>query len=264
MDLYNKFDICYKLLVSRGNMQKYIFFDLDETLIDNKKAQNIACIYLYNYYDFKRVVSLEEFLKTWDELANYYYDLYTKKEISFEIQRINRIKDLFNKYNIEIKEKELDIFNVYLKVYEDNWCLFNDVLKLLDELLKNDYKIGIISNGELNQQIKKLEKTNIISYISSIITSSEYNFSKPDTRIFEIACKKNNINYDEMIYIGDDYKKDIVPCKYLGIKSFWLNRNNKKIENNIDNEINSLEELLELLITKKKKRGMYEKNNINR
>ena len=65
---------------------KYVFFDLDDTLIDNKKAQDLAVKYVYNYYNFSECVSLDDFLETWNYLSEYYFKAYTKKEITFKEQ----------------------------------------------------------------------------------------------------------------------------------------------------------------------------------
>ena len=221
---------------------KYVFFDLDDTLIDNKKAQDLAVKYVYNYYNFSECVSLDDFLETWNYLSEYYFKAYTKKEITFKEQRIKRIEELFSKYNIKMDLEPEEIFSMYLKLYEDNWCLYDDVLDTLNKLTNQGYKLGIISNGNLKQQLEKLEKTNILKYMIDVISSSEYEFSKPDPRIFEEVCKKNNISYEDMCYIGNDYEKDIIPCLTLGIKAIWLNRDNqKKIV--LSEEITTLEEL---------------------
>ena len=66
---------------------KYIFFDLDITLIDVKKAQYAAIEDLYNVYKFDKVVDVDTFIKKWDELTDYHYAFYTRKEISYEEQR---------------------------------------------------------------------------------------------------------------------------------------------------------------------------------
>lgn len=135
-----------------------------------------------------------------------------------------------------------EIFSMYLKLYADNWCLYDDVLDTLNKLTNQGYKLGIISNGNLKQQLEKLEKTNILKYMIDVIASSEYEFSKPDPRIFEEACKKNNISYADMCYIENDYEKDIISCLTLGIKAIWLNRDNQK-RIVLSEEITTLEEL---------------------
>lgn len=71
-------------------MKKWIFFDLDITLIDIKKAQNAAIEDLYNIYKFNKKVDLESFIKKWDDLTDYHYAFYTRKEIEESKQEIEK------------------------------------------------------------------------------------------------------------------------------------------------------------------------------
>lgn len=228
-------------------MIKYVFFDLDETLIDIKKAQNLACEKLFMRYGFNNHTTLQDFLKTWDELTEFHYAFYTQKKISYAEQRIRRIRDLFNKYNVSLVCSESETYDEYLIDFENSWCLFDDVLPTIKELYNSGYKLGIISNGDLNQQKQKLKKTELLNYMTVVATASEYTFSKPDTRLYEEVCKKNYIKYDELCYIGNSLDKDIFPCLNLGIKSVWLNRNKEQIDNQSVIQINNLEELFNII-----------------
>lgn len=73
-------------------------------MIDIKKAQNTVIETLYLNYNFKNKTSLDDFVKTWDELTDYHYKFYTQKQISYEEQRKRRIVDLFEKHNIPHSE----------------------------------------------------------------------------------------------------------------------------------------------------------------
>lgn len=209
-------------------MKKWIFFDLDSTLIDVKKAQYAAIEYLYNIYKFDEKVDLISFTKKWDDLTDYHYAFYTRKEISYEEQRNRRIIDLFKEYDMPIDKKPKEIYSIYLKSFEDNWCIFDDVYDILEKLRNKGYKMGVISNGDLGQQIDKLLRTGILKFFEIVTTSSEYDCSKPDPRLYESIIKRFNINKDEMIMIGDQVEKDVLPCLSIGIDAIWLNRKNKE------------------------------------
>ena len=225
---------------------KYIFFDLDITLIDIKKAQNAAIEYLYKKYNFSNVTNLEDFVSKWDELTEYHYAFYTRKEISYEEQRRRRIVGLFEAFNVTLNEEAIKVYDVYLKSFEDNWCLFIDVWEVLNKLHNDGYKLGVISNGDLEQQTLKLKKTGIYELFDIVTTSSEYSYSKPDIRLYEEVIKRFKINKNEMIMIGDEFKKDVLPCLSIGIKAIWLNRNGKENAYNVL-EIKSLNDIFDYI-----------------
>ena len=138
-----------------------------------------------------------------------------------------------------------EIYAIYLKSFEDNWCIFDDVYDVLEKLHNNGYKMGVISNGDLGQQTDKLARTGILNFFDVVTTSSEYDCSKPDPRLYESIIKRFNINKDEMIMIGDQVEKDVLPCLSIGIDAIWLNRKNKENTNDVK-EIKSLNELLSI------------------
>lgn len=225
---------------------KYIFFDLDITLIDVKKAQYAAIEDLYNIYKFGDVVDVAAFTKKWDELTDYHYAFYTRKEISYEEQRNRRIIDLFDCYNMKLDKTPKEIYDIYLKSFEDNWSLFDDVYNVIEKLYNKGYKLGVISNGDLNQQTDKLKRTGIYKFFEIVTTSSEYDYSKPNPKLYEAIIQRFNIDKSKMIMIGDQVEKDVIPCLSIGIDAIWLNRKGEENKENVT-EIKSLEDIFEIL-----------------
>lgn len=225
---------------------KYIFFDLDITLIDVKKAMRDAIIELYNLYNFSLKVDVDSFIKKWDEITDYHYAFYTRKEISYEEQRSRRIIDLFKTYSVDLDKEPLEIYDIYLKFFEDNWCLFDDVYDVIVKLHDQGYKLGVISNGDLSQQSDKLRRTGIYDFFDIVTTSSEYDYSKPDTRLYETIVNRFNINKEDMIMIGDQAEKDVLPCLSIGIDAIWLNRKNKPSIDGVK-EIKNMNELFDYI-----------------
>lgn len=226
-------------------MKKWIFFDLDATLIDVKKAQNAAIKGLYDQYNFSSCIDFPSFARKWDELTEYHYAFYARREISYEEQRIRRIVDLFATYGKEMDSDPSEIYDDYLKYFEQEWCLFDDVIDAISTLRNSGHKLGIISNGDFNQQSEKLRKTGIDGFFEVITTSSEYGFSKPDKRLFEAVVSRFAIDKKDIVMVGDQVEKDVLPCLEIGIDAIWLNRNGKANRYDVA-EIKSLNELLNL------------------
>ena len=224
-----------------------IFFDLDGTLLDHKRSEFLGVKAFYEEY--KDYFKLEEeiFHQIWCQISDKYFNSYLKGEVTFDQQRIERIKELFNYSNIKITDQDAIIkFKTYLRHYENNWKPFSDVIPCLEQL-SGKYEIGIISNGDLEQQSLKLEKMEITQYFTNIITAGELGISKPNTKIFSIACDRVNKKPQECYYIGDDFNTDILPCEEVGVNGIWLNRKHESLV--IDNikMIYSLNDLISTL-----------------
>ena len=228
-------------------MIKYVFFDLDETLIDIKRAQNVAIESLFSLYSFNNATDINSFIKKWDELTDYHYKFYTTKQISYEEQRRRRITDLFKAYNIPLTNDAIDVYNIYLREFENAWAVFDDVKETLEELKKNDYILGLISNGDYGQQVQKMQYVGIYDLFDYINTSSQFEYSKPNPQLFEKIFAMHNINYEKVCYIGDSYKKDILPCRQIGVKSILIDRKGVDYNDPELIKINTLNDVLKLI-----------------
>lgn len=227
-----------------------IFFDLDGTLLDHKRSEFLGVKAFYEEYKDYFKLKEEIFHKIWCQISDKCFNRYLNGEVTFDEQRIERIKELFNYSNIKLTDEDAMIkFKKYLSNYEDNWKPFDDVIPCLKQLSRK-YEIGIISNGDLKQQSLKLEKMEIKQYFTDIITAGEVGISKPNIKLFSIACYRVNKQPQECYYIGDDLYTDILPCKEVGVSGIWLNRKREPLA--IDNikMIYSLNDLKSILSKK--------------
>lgn len=222
-----------------------IFFDIDGTLLDHKGAELEGIKKFYEKYKFDNITDFESFRKVWIDFSNKNFNRYLKKEVSFEEQRANRIIDVFNEFGISIDyEDALNKFNDYLNVYEESWKAYDDVIPCLEAL--KGQKLGIISNGDHQQQITKLEKIGVTKYFEDVVTAGGVGVAKPNVKIFEIACERNNVKVEESYYIGDDIKSDIIPCNEIGMKAILINRSEKEVDDTII-QIKSFDKLKDLI-----------------
>lgn len=224
---------------------KAILFDLDDTLVNSKKAEyNAICEFKKLYSEFDEVKD-NDIAQIWNNITIENYEKYHKGEISFEELRTKRMKELFTNYSINIsKEDAKNKFKDYQSIYEKNWILFDDAEEAL-KTLKSKYKLVILSNGDGKQQRKKIEYTGLNKYFSNIVISSEVGYSKPDKEIFDIACKMVNLEPKNCVMIGDKYKVDIEGSLNAGMYGIWVNR--KKEHSNYEYQIEELIELTKYL-----------------
>ena len=221
---------------------RMIFFDIDGTLLDHKgaEAEGIKAFYESNVFD--KLCNFESFKQAWVKYSDKNFNKFLNKECNFEEQRAMRIIDVYNEFNKKIEYKEaLGKFGDYLIAYERAWKAYDDVINCLKSL--KGYKIGIISNGDYNQQIEKLKRMNIYTCFCDVVAAGEVGYAKPDSKIFEIACERNNIGINEACYVGDNIKTDIVPAEAIGMKAVLIDRNKSNSVEGTINRIYSLNDL---------------------
>jgi putative hydrolase of the HAD superfamily len=81
------------------------------------------------------------------------------------------------------------------------------------------------------------------SYLNFITTPYDAGADKPDPKIFLVALDKAGIHADEAIYVGDQYKVDILGARSAGIKAIMIDRYNLYTDSHDFPRIASLSEI---------------------
>jgi putative hydrolase of the HAD superfamily len=97
---------------------------------------------------------------------------------------------------------------------------FPQSLRLLEMLA--DYPLAIVSNGQRVFSELELRYFGLDSYFKTIIFSSDDGHKKPDPRIFLTACRKLDLQPEEMLFIGDNMDHDVIPATKLGMKAMHV------------------------------------------
>lgn len=238
-------------------MIKTILFDIDNTLIDHTEAEKKAIKWIYDEY-FKQNISSKAFQEIWLEMTRKNWKLFEQKKLTFKQQQTQRIKDIWGALHIEIdEERGGKIFNQYLIKYEDSWKAFAGIEGLLSRL---SVKKGVLSNGNITQQIKKLHKTNLFRFFDkkNIFTSEEIGSAKPDQKLFCYVEERLKLKNEKILYVGDTLEYDIKPALKAGWNAILIDHYDIVKNTNYEKANNAKE--LESLLTKKYGSNLFHDN----
>ena len=196
-----------------------ITFDLDDTLWDNRPTITNAEIETRKWIE-SRVGSIN-----WGDLNDFLLlreSLIEKDQsIAWDISKL-RIEIFKEKMKGLVKSNDIqklaeDAFDFFLKKRHEI-KLFPGVESALKTLSEN-YMLGVLTNG--NADIYKLS---IGKYFEFSISSLEAQNSKPNKSHFELAKSHlPNLEYNEMLHIGDHQINDIFGAHAIGIEVLWFN-----------------------------------------
>jgi len=96
-----------------------------------------------------------------------------------------------------------------------------DIRQTLAALKNAGLKLGIVSNTFVNGSSldKHLEQVGILDFFPIRLYSYEFDFRKPELRIFRIAAERIGEAMENILYIGDHIDNDIRPALKLGMKA---------------------------------------------
>lgn len=95
-----------------------------------------------------------------------------------------------------------------------------DARPTLDALYER-FPMVLVSNfyGNVEAVLKDFD---LRRYFKAIIESAVVGVRKPDPRIFALGVEALGLKPEEVLVVGDSYKKDIVPAESLGCRVAWL------------------------------------------
>jgi putative hydrolase of the HAD superfamily len=89
----------------------------------------------------------------------------------------------------------------------------------LTALTKSGLKLGIVSNTFVNADSldKHLEQLGILDFFPVRLYSYEFDFRKPDIRIFKAAADKIGEMFENILFVGDQINKDVKAAMKIGM-----------------------------------------------
>ncbi len=198
---------------------KFIYFDLDDTLLDHKSAQKTALEKTLQHLSYLQHIPLSEFQSAYYEHNQELWGLYNHGKITKEELKYRRIAETLEAFGID-KSHYKEVNEVYMRYYEQSWDWIEGAENAY-RMAKQKLPVGIITNGFVETQYKKLEKFGLLEDGAQTIVSEEVGYLKPNPRIFEYAIEKAGVEPFEVLHVGDSYESDIQGGDAAGVKTAW-------------------------------------------
>ncbi|AQQ52453.1 YjjG family noncanonical pyrimidine nucleotidase [Planococcus lenghuensis] len=223
---------------------KTLLFDLDDTLLDFKAAEQEA---------LKSLFSAQGMSLT-DKVAARYRLLNKDLWQSFEEGKITkeevihtRFARLFAEYEKEVDGREMD--DDYRKHLERGVQFVAGARELVSSL-HGRFSLYIVTNGIARTQLKRLHDSGLYPLFDGIFISEELKAQKPMNAFFKaVFAEIPSFTPAGTLIIGDSFNADIRGGQAAGIDTCWFNRHNLPRPGDIQPtyEVRELQELQRLL-----------------
>lgn len=217
-------------------------FDLDDTLFDHKHSRLKGLEALQKRIQKLKPVPLEELEEEHQRLlaAADYCSVPSGNLVMADVTT-HGISKLCAMYGVTLSiEEEKTTVDLYTKEYLKSRQPVPGSIELLTTLM-NYAKLGVIANGQVDQEMEKLKTCKIDNLLDYFIISENTCYKKPSKQLLEIALEKVGVEPSNAVYVGDSWNCDVLPAVAVGMKAVWFNRYG--IENpdpTIASEINTL------------------------
>jgi len=197
---------------------RYIAFDLDDTLWAChpviKRAEQHFYDWLKSYYP---KICQKYSADTLIQHRTAFIHSHPELSHDMTVLRKDWMRKLAEEVDYNIDDDFIETgFNIFWQA-RNEVTFFDGTLDILDDLSKR-YSLGVISNG--NADVNHIGIGHLFNFI---LSSEKVGVAKPHPDIFHQAIKLSGVNANEIVYVGDDPKRDVLGALSSGLHAIWFN-----------------------------------------
>jgi len=196
-----------------------VFFDLFETLITEFANGIRISNRNYNYSELLGMTN-DEFKIEWNNRQamrmNGQYG--SHREV---------IQDIVFSRKLDVRKEAID-YLVQERINEKKIPfdrIYDGILDMLRSIKNRNIKIGLISNCS-EEEVRAWSDSVLADFFDDRIFSYEVNCSKPDRRIYDLACERLKVRSAASIFVGDGGSNELAGASQAGLKVYhakWFN-----------------------------------------
>lgn len=204
-------------------MKRYthLLFDLDGTLWDLHKNTRLALEIVYHKHELPSEL-FETFFRRYHYHNDRVWALYRDGKIEKDQLRWQRFHHAFSDVGYLPDEAMIMAFSEsFSEVCPRQPHLLEGARALLDQVV-GKFHLSILTNGFIEIQGIKMERSGLKPYFSHVIHSEEAGVRKPHRGFFQYALNTIQAEPEHCLMIGDDWVADILGARDMGIDQLFI------------------------------------------
>ncbi len=170
-----------------------VLFDLDGTLFDHDGSARQGVQGLVASLGRELTPELAD---AWFAAEDRHVATWLAGDCSWTEQRRRRLVEFLPRIDpgmATLGPEQLDqLFATYLVAYEQAWHAFDDAAPALDAVRDAGYTVGMLTNGQRDQQLAKLARIGLLDLVGPVWATRDLGVAKPDPSAFWQACQGLN------------------------------------------------------------------------
>jgi HAD superfamily hydrolase (TIGR01549 family) len=204
---------------------EFVYFDLDDTLMDHQAAEREALSDLRDrYLQVFGTWSVEELQARYDAINAPLWTRYADGAIEKETLQRQRFVLLVVAGGAPHANAAL-VGRYYMQRYAAHWQFIPGARGAYESIAENR-PVGIMTNGFAEVQAQKLDQfPTLRERADAIVVCEETGVLKPDPQAFAHATEEAGGEPNEILYVGDSYRSDVEGGQRAGWRVAWFARN---------------------------------------
>ncbi len=203
---------------------RFVYFDLDDTLLDHRKAERRAlgdlCRAFPDVFDGIDPVTVQE---TYHRHNVPLWQRYGAGEIDKATLKRRRFAALLEALSLDGPPPET-LSDHYMDRYARHWTFIAGA-RAAFAAIADRYPVGILTNGFAEVQHAKLNRFPLLrDRARALVISEEVGYLKPDPRLFAHAAACADTPPETILYVGDSFHSDVRGGHAAGWQVAWYTR----------------------------------------
>lgn len=186
-------------------MYKALLFDLDDTLLDFKAAEDFTFKQLMQE---SNVPYTQQLFVQYDEINQQLWRQLERQEITKQYlldQRFTRFFAALGYDNLDGIAAE----RRFRQLLGEGAFLMPNAKETLTVLKHAGYQLYTASNGVYQTQIRRMQATQILDFFDGHFISETVGYEKPNVKFFEYILNELKLTKQDVLMIGDGLNSDI-------------------------------------------------------
>jgi putative hydrolase of the HAD superfamily len=151
------------------------------------------------------------------ELARHIDDVDRVWETTYRKRQIGPIGDYFRGLGLD-DTAVADCVRIRSEFTRGALVPRDGALETLDELERRGFKRGVIS--VCSSDVEELwDETALAGHVDDVVLSCAVGLSKPDPRIYELACRRLGVRPHECLFVGDGANDELAGAQRVGMQA---------------------------------------------
>lgn len=198
----------------------YIYFDLDNTLLDHSKAESEAQRDTFTDFPEFEDTDIDSWLTAYKNENHELWLKYQEGKIDRYYLQSQRFYRPMKKLGLPTDRSE-QIGKAYMQNYRKYWTWVDGAKEALEQV-SEWFPVGIVTNGFLETQQKKIEVMSLDQYTENVLITEEVGVMKPHPKVFDVATERSGAERNQILYVGDSYSSDIIGGRDAGWNTAWF------------------------------------------
>ena len=213
---------------------RFVYFDLDDTLLDHRAAERAALADLHRHHAASLGrLALGAVQAAYHEHNADLWGRYAAGEIGKDDLKRLRFERLLHALAIDGLEPAV-LGDHYLDRYAQHWTPVPGAFEAFCAVADR-YPVGVLTNGFADVQRAKLARfPDVRDRLDVLVISEDVGAMKPHPDVFAYAAEATGVPPESILYVGDSYRSDVRGALGAGWQVAWFRGDPSRLNGETD------------------------------